>query len=503
MHHAVWRHPASCLSTLALAVHLWANAGYGVFRDELYFIVCGEHLAWGYVDQPPLVPALAALSWHLSGGSLLGLRLIPALALAGTVALTVHAARLLGGGPFAAWLAGMCVLASTVLELLGVLFSTDTLQPLLWLALACAMIRAVRDDKPFAWLAVGALIGIALLTKYMIAFEVAALGAALMLTPQRRVLARWQLWAGLLIAAALAAPNLWWQAAHGWPFLQIAHAAANGKNIVLSPAAFLEQEVLLLNPVTLPVWLTGLVALLVWRRFTGLRWLAIGWIILIALMILEHGKPYYPAASYPVLFAAGAVALEAWLRWPAARVALAGLVAAGGAALLPFGVPVLPVASFIAYEARLGLVPSTGEHRKVSVLPQYYADMFGWPELAALVARAYAALPATDRADAVFLAGNYGEAAAIDVLGVPSTHPPTVSPHNNYFLWGVRGHDGDVALAFGVGPALLARLWRGVEPVGQLDVPFAMPDETGRTLYLCRDPLTPIAIAWPHLRHYD
>src|SRR5262249_5725609 len=153
-------------------------------------------------------------------------------------------------------------------------------------------------------------------------------------------------------------------------------------------------------------------------------------------MIALHGKAYYPMGAYPLLFAAGGVALEAWIKHTALRAAVTGVVAVFAAIAAPFALPILPVERFVAYERALGIAPNIQEKRALGALPQHFADMFGWPELAALVGRAYQSLPAEEQNAAVFLANNYGEAAAIDVLGAPWHLPPAITPHNQYFLWG-------------------------------------------------------------------
>lgn len=494
--------PAVVLGLGALVLHLWANGAYGVFRDELYYIVCGHRLAWGYVDQPPLAPLVAALSWDAFGGSLRGLRLVPACTAAALVALTVATARYLGGGRYAAWLAGLCVLAGGVLQTTGLLMITDTLQPLAWLGCSYAMIRAQRDGRPRWWWIAGAGAGVAFLWKYTIAFHLAALGAGLLLTPQRRLLARRDAWLALVLAALIALPNLAWQAAHGWPFLEHGRVLA-AKTKRMPPLHFLGQQVLLLDPFTAPVWMAGLAAFAGWRRFADLRWVAIGWVLLVAVMVAAHGKPYYIAGAYPLLFAGGAVALKVWLSAAAPRIALAGLVVAGGLVTMPLALPVLPVAVLAAYLRQLGTVPSTGERLELGALPQIYADMFGWRAMAEAVARAYAALPPEDQARAVFLGRNYGEAAAIDVFGPALGLPPAISAHETYFLWGPRGHDGSVVLQVGGTRERLLRTYAAVEQVGWLDEPWALPTETGIAVWVCRGRKTDLRNDWTALKHYD
>ncbi len=492
--------PALVLGLLTFALHLWVNGSYGYFRDELYFIVCGRHPAWGYTDQPPLTPLIAWAS-DAAFHSLRGLRLVPAAACAATAALTAHAARLLGGGLYARWLAGFAVLGGGALQFFGVTLGTDSLQPLAWLAIALCVIRAERDGEPRWWFIAGAIAGVAFLAKYTVALYLVSLGLGLLATKQRRLLARWQPWAGALLALAIAAPNLVWQAANGWPFVAHTAVLAAQKNIPLSLGAFLLQEVLTLGPASAPVWIAGLAAFGVSRRFADLRWVAVSWVVLIAAAVIGRGRPYYLAPAYPLLMAGGAVALEAWLP-RLAKPAPAAAVLIGAALTVPLFLPVLPVETFIAYEHALGFTPSTGERLRLGALPQYYADMFGWREMAEAVGKAYQALPPDDKKRAVFFAWNYGDAAAVDFFGAPWGLPPAISTHENYYLWGPRGADGSVVLILGGTREGLTRMFRSVEPVGRVDIPLGMPEESGQTLWLCRDAFEPPQQAWPRLRHF-
>jgi 4-amino-4-deoxy-L-arabinose transferase-like glycosyltransferase len=284
-------HPALALGLATLVLHLWVNGDYGYFRDELYYIVCGRHLAWGYVDQPPLTPFLAWAS-DAAFHNLRGFRLVPALAAAATVALATQAARLIGGGLYASWLAGLAVLAGGALQLFGVLLITDTLQPLAWLVIAMCIIKA--EQAPRWWLAAGVIAGVAFLDKYTVAFYLASVAFGLLATPQRRLLARWEPWAAVLIALAIAAPNLVWQAENASPFLAHGAELATHKNIPLSPVAFILQEILTFGPASAPVWLTGLAAFAFWPRFAPLRWVAISRALLIGATISAHASPTIP-----------------------------------------------------------------------------------------------------------------------------------------------------------------------------------------------------------------
>jgi hypothetical protein len=501
------REPWLVLGLAALAIHLTFNAGYGIFRDELYFIVCGDRPAWGYVDQPPLIPILASWSHALFGNALVGFRLIPALALSATIALSVDFARSLGGGRFAQWLVGLSVLFSPYFLALGQLFITDIFQPLTWLACGWLVVRLTRTGDERLWIPFGVVVGISLLSKYAIAFYVVALGVGLIATPQRRSLKRPWFYVGAVVGAILVLPNVLWQQAHGWPFIELGKAAVNGKNVALSPLAFLVQQVLLIGPLAAPVWIAGLWASSHRPKHAVYRAFPIAYVILFVFFVVSHGKAYYITPIYPTLLGIGAVAIESWLQIPAwrrARRAALVSVTVAGVIAAPMAIPILSEKAFISYSTTLRIAPSAtaAEHQKLGLLPQNFADQHGWPEMAAQVAAVYNALPQADRAKAVFLGLDYGEAAAIDIFGQPLGLPPAISGHNNYYLWGPQGHDGSVLIVLGPYWGGLLPAYAKVEIVGEIENPYAMPYETG-PIYVLRDPKVPFSYIWPRLKHYD
>lgn len=498
-----WTRPSLLLAVASLVLHALANGHYGFFRDELYFIVCGQRPDWGYVDQPAIVPLLAAGARALFGDDLWGFRALPALVMTAVVALTAEFARLLGGGRFAQWLAGACVLLAPILLIQGVLFSTDLFQALTWLGLGWVLVRLEQTGDERWWLAFGAIVGFSLNTKYLIAFYLVGLAVGLAATPRLRSLGRPWIYLGALIACAMAAPNVLWQQAHGWPFLEVGRAGAGGKNIALSPLDFLLHQALLTGPVAAIVWLCGLWAGGVRPKLAVARAFPIAWLVLLVIFDATHGKDYYPSAIYPTLLALGAVRMEAWIANRLARGAVLAAAVVAGALAAPLTLPILPVEAFVRYQRAIGFQPSAGEHQRLGVLPQYYADMFGWREMAQKVAAVYAAVPPQDRARATFFGSNYGEAAAIDIFGRPLGLPPAISGHNNYFLWGPRGHDGAVMIVIGGDPALYAQRFASVEVAGRTDARYAMPYETNQPIYVLRGPKTPLATSWPWMKHYE
>src|SRR5271165_3763991 len=365
----IGREPWLVLGVAAFVVHLIFNSGYGSFRDELYFIVCGERPAWGYVDQPPLIPFLASWSHALFGNFLVGFRLIPALALSATVALSAEFARTLGGGRFAQWLAGVCVLCAPQFLAIGLLFTTDTFQPLTWLACGWFLVRLAQTGDERWWIPFGVVVGFSLLSKYAIAFYVVALGIGLLATPQRRSLLRPWLYVGALIGAILVLPNVLWQQAHGWPFLELGRTAVNGKNIALSPVAFFVQQLLLMGPLAAPVWIAGLWASSRRPKLAVYRAFPIAYAILFAFFVVTHGKAYYMAPIYPTLLGIGAIAVEGWLQSAVWRRAALVTVAVAGAIAAPMAIPVLSEKTYIAYSTALGLAPSVtaAEHQKLGL----------------------------------------------------------------------------------------------------------------------------------------
>jgi 4-amino-4-deoxy-L-arabinose transferase-like glycosyltransferase len=497
--------PAILLGAACLALHLIVNNRYDVFRDELYFIICGLHPALGYVDQPPLIPLIAGASYSLFGTALLPLRLVPALAMTATVILSAELTRLLGGGRFAQWLCGLSVLLAPVFLVIGLLLSTDAIQPLTWLACGWCLVRLTQTNDERWWLGFGLAAGISLASKYLILFYLAGLAVGVLATSLRRSLLKPWLYLGALIALAFLAPSLYWQAANGWPFLELGEAGAGGKNLVLSPLAFFGQQVLFVGPASVPIWLAGLWRFSVRPPLPQLRVFPIAYAVMVVLFFVLHGKAYYLTAVYPVLLAGGAVAIEGWLARPIYRGVAVGVVVCAGVLIAPLTLPILPPSEYGRYGHALGLSSQSAatERTAQSVLPQPLADMFGWREMAAKVSAAYNALPPEERAKAVFFGRNYGEAAAIDVYG-PALHgPPSISGHNNYYLWGPQGHDGSVVIMVGRDPAPFAKDYDSVERVGELDSRYAMPFETNISVLVLRGNHISLAEAWPKLKHYD
>ncbi len=493
---------------VTLVIHVAANPHYGFFRDELYFIMCGFHPAWGYVDQPPVVPLLSAGS-QLFGHSLFALRALPAIFAAAGAYVTVLIVFELGGGVFAAALATLAYLAAPVLESFGAKVGPDMVGLWLWPLAALYVLRIVNGADPRWWLAAGAAAGIALESKYSAIFFAAAVVIGLALQPRGRavLLSRW-FFAGALLALVIALPNFVWQAVQAFPMWELLRNGASGKNLVPSPALFLFQQLLLTDIFVAAIWIIGLIWLL---RNPAARFLGYAYLILIAVMIALHAKHYYPADIYPIMMAAGSVAIEGWTR----RMFLlrTAIVAATVAAALFFAPLVLPVFSetatvqYTAFVGKVLHVPRSAlatEHGRTAALPEDFADMHGWPQLASTVAAIYYALPARQRDRAAIVASNYGEAAAIDFFGTQYGLPPVISGHNNYWLWGTHGYSGDVVIDINgdCGRHDMPGLFHAARLATHFDAPWVISYEQNIPISVCTGITQPLSSLWPHLRNY-
>ncbi len=503
---------AGSFAIIALLVHFLTNGRYGYFRDELYFIACAKRLAWGYVDFAPLSALLLRMELFLLGDSLFAIRFLPALAHALVILLTGLIARELGGRAWAIALGCAATLGAAVYLANGNVYSMNLFEPLFWMGCVYLLLRIIHGGSPKTWLVIGLLAGLGFQNKHSIVFFGAALVAGLLLTPHRRQLAQPWIWLGGGLALLVVLPNLLWQVQHDWPTPELLrNVARSSKNVVLSPVDFVVQQILIMNPATLPLWLAGLVWLLVGRtgptgeRTAPYRVLGFTYLLALAIFILMKGKHYYLAPVYPMLFAAGGVAWErlfaSRLRW--LRPALVGVMLSSAAVLAPMVIPVLPPAQLVDYMRKIGFEPPRTETAHTATLPQLYADQFGWEEMTRSVAQAFARLSPGDQRRVGIFTQNYGEAGAIDFFGRRHGLPPALSGHQNYFLWGPRGFDGSVMLVINRPGNEDPTNWDSVEDLGPIESsPWAMPFEQRRHLFLCRGLKLPLDQAWPEVKEW-
>jgi len=494
------------LAAINLALHLYAAHNYGYFVDELYYLACGQHLAWGYVDQPPLIALIVAGERALFGASLQSIRFLPAVAGAALVLLTGLMARELGGRRFAQWFAALGVLVAPAFLALDSLCSMNAFEPLFWMGCAFVIMRIIRTGNRKLWLWFGVLAGIGLENKHsMLIFGFAVL-AGLMLTPERRLLrSRW-FWIAGGIAFLIFLPNLLWNVQHHFPFVELQeNIRRSHRNVDLTPLSFMGQEIADMLPLTLPLWLAGLWHFLFHPEGKPFRALGWAWLITMAVIMILNPRVYYAFPAIPMLFAAGAVRCEAWLavpRWQWVKRTWTVSLIVGAAVATPYAVPVLPVETYIRYQKALGFEPPKIETHKLGPLPQIYADQFGWKEMVAAIAKVYDALPPDVRAKTAIFGQNYGQAGAVDLFGPKYGLPKAISGHQNYFLWGPRGYTGESVIVMDDSMDELEKNFASVEKVAHVGHPYAMPYEHF-DIYYCRGLKWPLQQLWPKVKNWD
>jgi hypothetical protein len=499
------------IALLQLVLQVSFHGNYGYFRDELYYIACSNHLAFGYVDQPPLSILILSLSRAILGDSLHALRFLPALAGAGVVILASLMARRIGGGRFSQGLAALAVVAAHELIGAGRYFSMNAFDVLFWALAGYIVVKIIAENRPGLWIAFGAVAGLGLLNKYSMGFLCIGLAAGLLFTFHRRHLATRYFWLGAAIALLLFIPHVLWEINHHLPTLEFMRNASQQKNAPVTLAEFTLGQLRDVNYLCAPIWLLGLYYFLFHKD--GKHYRPLGWmyVVVFLIMVAANAKVYYLSPIYPMLLAGGAVFLERLIgdhSWNWAKPVYISLIIVWSAIVLPFTLPVLPVRKFIAYEKLLGVTPRAEERSRLGPLPQYYADMFGWEEMVEAVAKVYQALPPADQARCFIFVRNYGEAGAIDFFGRKFGLPAAACAHNNYWLWGPGDRTGDVAIILGANRGLqdnlndLRRRYKQVDLVATTNCDLCMPYENGRQFFLCRGMNTTFQNLWPAERFY-
>lgn len=492
---------------ITLMLHLAANVhgGYGIFRDELYYLASTRYLDIGYVDHPPLSIWVLALNVLLFGQSVFALRLIPALLGAATVYMTGMLTRELGGGRSAQITACGAALAAPILLGMFGYYSMNSFDLLFWSVSFFLVLRLLRAEDSRSWIVLGFVLGLGLLNKVGMLWFGTGFFAAIMLTDRRHwLLTPWP-WVAAGIAFLLFLPYILWNVSHDLAHLEFIRNAAGEKYASQNPLTFFSGLVVINNPVAMPLWIAGFWLLLKNKayRFPGIIVLA----VLAILIINVHSKAEYYSGAMLMLFAAGGVQFERWTdslrrRW--VRIAYPALIAVSGLALLPMTIDILPVETFLQYQSALGIAPPSTEGHRLNGLPQHYADRFGWKELASTVALVYHSLPPGDRTGCAIYGSNYGEAAAIDVYGGPLGLPKAYSQHNSYFFWGLERDGGEhVWIIIGGPEEELRREFDSVAIAAVLRAPWAMPYENNAPILVCRGLKAPRETVWREGKHFE
>jgi Dolichyl-phosphate-mannose-protein mannosyltransferase len=507
-------HPSAYVLALATVVlHLAFCHRFGYYRDEFYFIDCAKHLAWGYVDQPPLAPVVTWLTSPL-GYPVWGLRFFPGVLAGVTVLLGCAIARELGGRAFAQLVTGLTIVLAPGLIGIAYGLSTEFLSPAAWTALIYLTIRLVKTQDARLYIPIAFVVTLAMYAKYSIAACAVALAIGLLLTGHAKLLrSRWLVF-GTALTALLVLPNALWQILHGLPMLEVLHndqlnrhALANGMadespNRWINALYMLGLQFAYQNPLFAPVWIWGLVWLGQQKPY---RFLTVAYLLLLGMLIVTIGRGYYIQGYYPALFGAGAVAIEGALNAKprGLKIAIAAAIFAGGLPMFPLSLPVLPLPAYMAYERAIGLSRPAPPDGKRHLINPMFADQLGWKTMTQTVAGAYWSLPAGQRKITAVFADRYAYAGALDYYGPRYGLPPVISPNNSYYLWGTRGYSGRSVLAVGATDYWLLLHWFGnVRQIAVYRNDYRWMLEGPLPIYLCTRPRVPLAAMWPAFKYY-
>ena len=497
------------LALVKLALHLWVNAyaGYGYFRDELYYLACASRLDWGYVDQPPFSVWILALNRALLGDSLFALRLLPAIAGALNVVFTGLLVREMGGDKRATALACVAVLAAPIHMAMNGFYSMNAWDMLLWTVAAWLVMRTVRENRLWQWIVLGIVLGVGLLNKVGFMWLGAGFLVGLLVTSHRRLLLTPRPWLAAGIALLFFLPYVIWNALHDFAHLEFMENALRYKYAGITRLDFLAGQLLLAGPSIL-LWIPALIFFL--GHHAGRPSRIVGMIFLTTLFILlvnGKSKPEYLGAAYPIFFAGGAVLLVQWLatkkRHTIPLALLFLLILGFGMVAAPLALPMLPAARFIAYQKMIGLDHGNSESKEMGELPQFFADMHGWEEMAQTVSGVYLSLPEAERADAVVYASNYGRAGAMDFFAKKYPLPRVISPHNSYWIWGYGATPVRTVLIIGGRREDHLQSCLQVEPATTFSATYVMPYENHLEIFICRELTHSMEEIWQSEKHFE
>jgi hypothetical protein len=482
--------PVAMIAGATALVLIVFSGRYGYHRDELYFIQCGRHLAWGYPDQPPLVPLIARVMTAIAPGSLVLLRLPSTLATAGSIVLTALIVRELGGSRAAQLIGAGSLAGSNFIVASGHLLSTTTIDVPVWAAVSLLSLRAVRTGNDRLWVAVGLVAGIGLLDNDLVAFFIAGLFVSVLIVGPRRIFASPWLYLGALIMFAMWTPYLIWQGQHGWPQLAIARSIANGGSGTSAPRAlFLPFQILLPGIFVAPVWITGLVQLVRNPAYRWCRAVGLTWLVLAVVFIITGGKPYYVDGMLPVLFAAGAPTVWEWCNTSSRRLRL---------------IPQVVVLSLVGIVITLPVLPASALHDSPVVALNYDAgETVAWPTFVAEIGGVYQRVAGRHRGHTAIVASNYGEAGAVDRYGAKHDLPSAYGIQNAFWLWGPPPNTVTEVVAIGFDRDQLTPVFSSVRLARRLDNHVQLDDdEQGAPVWVCRGLRGSWQAEWRVLRDY-
>ena len=487
------------IAILNLVVNFITQAffAYGFFRDELYYLACSNRIQLGYVDHPPLSIYILAVWKAIFGDSLFVIRIVPVIISSATVFMIGLFTLRLGGGKTAIIISTITYMTAPIFLGMNTIYSMNSFDFFFWITSAYIFLKIIQQGavpttvgNSKLWIILGVVLGLGLLNKTSVFWLGAGIFAGTIFTPLRKDLKTKYPYIAALIALLIFSPFIIWNLNHDLAHLEFMRNAASRKYGGLSPISFILDQILILNPPTIFIWLPGIV--FYFLRKEAKQYRAIGFIWLTTFIILfinMHSKGEYIAAAYQILFAAGAVLIERWSAlsnrfW--IKYSVITPVVLSGILISPLARPLLSPETFIKYQSALGMEPTSNEGMQLEELPQFYADMFGWEDLAQDVSKVYQSLSEDERKTTVVYCSNYGRAGAIEYFSKKYPLPKVVCPHNSYWYWWNEAGTTTTIIIIGGDMEDHLESLEKVESAGLHKERYAMPYENNLTIFIGR-----------------
>ncbi len=496
------------LASIPLLIHLYTNifAGYGIFRDELYYIACSNRPALGYVDQPPLSIYILAVSRLLFGDSLFAIRLLPAVNSALTVIVTCLMALKLGGRKMSVVISGFAVIFAPVYIGISSIYSMNSFDVLFWAMAFYLIILIIENNKLTYWILLGIVMGLGSLNKVGFLWLEFGFFIGILISDKRKLLLTYRPYLCALTALLIFSPFIIWNFQNDFAHLEFIRNATSGKYSNLNSGDFIIGQITNMNPFSVLIWLSGLYYFLFNK--TGRKFMIPGIIYIVTFTILiinGHSKAGYLAPAYTVLFAGGGVFIEKLTehRLKFIRYVILLPLILLGILITPLALPVLPVEAYIKYAAKMGFAPTSSESKELSELPQFYADMFGWEKLAKDVSEIYMQIPEDQRVNVLVYCENYGEAGAIEFFSNKFPLPKAISNHNNYWIWGYGDLKNPVVIIIGGKAEDHLRNFGEVVRAGTHSAEYSMPYENNLPIFIARNMKSNINELWNKIKNFE
>ncbi len=492
------------IAFIKLLIHLYTSGNYDYGWGELFHLDLASHLDWGYVQFQPLTVIMTKIGLIIFGKSTLGIRIMPALAGTATVIITGLLAQELGGKRFAQGLAALTVLIAPIILLSSTMLDTTAYEPFIWTGCAYALVLAINRQNWKYLLLFGFLLGLGFENKYNMFFWFFALSLGLLFTQERKIFKNSLFWIACSISILLILPNLIWQVNHKFPAIEfIIYRLTDNDVIHLNLYKYLLDQLIMLNPVTLPLIFAGLYFYLKNKSF---RFLGLAYLIILALVFsLKGNKVYYIAPVYPVLFASGAVMLETWfLRTKhslSLKIIFITILLFFAVIEAPLWIPLLSPENYIAYSQKIKLSPPPIWNFKQEGMPQILSGFFGMSKMTKTVSEFYNQLPQEEKAKTTIFTSNYGETAAINFLGQSYGLPRAISNTVDYYYFGPPNYYVEnIIFVGGFVQPVFKQNCASFDKVREANLEYA-PAFLNQPLYYCKELKIPLNIIWPSIKN--